>query len=176
MINEENVQAVVAATEAEKTILEVTPQATEQKQPSMKQLKAFKKMQKQQGKAIARMIERNKNTQAKLKKELDELKLKVGKDSWKVLVDICTVVTPEQKNDEGVVTQEAKTEVNKYALLVEAKNLLVMMRQSRIDKGLRKKTTGNTNQRRAHKSKYEFLMGRGQKAKEENTVAGEVKA
>lgn len=153
-----------------------TAPVTAAPQPSKTQLKAFKKMQKQQNKAIAKMMERNAKTKEKLNKELKTLKRKVGNDSWKVLTDICTVNVPEQKNDEGVVIQEANTYVNKYALLVEAKNLLVMMRQSRIDKGLRKKTSGSSSQRRAHKSKYDFLMGRGKKAKEENTVAGEVKA
>lgn len=100
--------------------------------------------------------------------ELESLKHTIGSKDFNMLRDICTVTTPEQKNEAGEVTQKETKQVNKAALLKEARNLVVLKREERIKNKQRKKTSGRASKRKSHKNSVKFLTERNKEASKEN--------
>ena len=84
----------------------------------------------------------------------------IGKQDFKMLKDVFTVTTPEQKDDNGMVIQPEKKQINWQGLLLEAKNVITIQREQRMKNGTRQRTTGNSNARRAHKAALKFLLNR----------------
>lgn len=110
---------------------------------------------------------RHKRVNKRITSELKVLKNIIGAKDFAMLQEICTVTTPEQKNEQGEVTQPERKDVNKQALMTEARNLIVLQREERIKKGLRKKTTGRTSKRSAHRSAVKYLTDRNKQAAQE---------
>jgi len=159
-------------------IAEADANADEAKPEEKKAAPLSKKVEKQrkaQEKQFKKMMDNFRANRVKanqtLKFRLDLLKRQLGKDDFNALKSICTVEVPEQKDADGKVIQEAKTVVNKQALLVEASHLLVLMREERMKKGLRKRTTGRSSDRKAHKSMLAFLTKRNKQSAAENVTA-----
>jgi len=125
-----------------------------------KQDSYFKKMVKQYSKKSNEL-----NDQIERKFELLEEAL--GSEDFAMLKDICMVTVPEVKDESGAITQEAKTELNREALLVEGRHLLVLKREDRILKGLRKRSTGRSSSRRMHSAYVKFLSQRNQELNKE---------
>lgn len=135
--------------------------------------KSMMKREKQQAgmKAyIQRIMKQHQRVNKRIRIELEALEKTIGKKDFALLKDICTVNTPEQKNEKGEVVQEASKYVNKQALMREAKNLIVLQREERIKKGLRKRSTGRGSKRRNHASMVAFLTQRNIEAAKENTT------
>lgn len=84
----------------------------------------------------------------------------LGKENFAMLKDLYTQNIPEVRNAEGVVTQEASSQINYQGLLAEARNAIVIERDSRIKSGKRKKTTGRSSKRRLQKNTFNFLTKR----------------
>jgi hypothetical protein len=121
-----------------------------------------------QMKTMVKKFRRDQNRRdSKLAGELKAIKNSLGKETFQTLKDICTVKTPEVKDEAGVVTQKARVEVNTRALITEGKILIAMLRQERIDKKLRKATTGRSSRRAAHRGMIDFLKARNTSAKDE---------
>lgn len=118
---------------------------------------------------IQRVTKEYRRVQKRLNTELRVLEGQIGKKDFAMLKDICTVHTPEQKNEQGEVTQAASSYVNKKALLVEARNLLVLKREDRMKQGLRKRSTGRSSRRTAHNSAVRYLTQRNAVAAKENS-------
>ncbi len=120
---------------------------------------------------MKRMIEgyqkRYKTAIGKINNILVELEKQIGSQDFKMLKQVCMVDIPEQKNEQGEVVQAARQELNKQALITEARNLIVLQREERIKKGLRKRTTGRSSDRSAHRSKVKFLSARAEQAQQE---------
>jgi hypothetical protein len=126
--------------------------------PMSKRMK--KKMQTQQ-KAMVEMFRRYQQKQAKdkskLKQEVATMRGYLGEEDFKALRDICTIHTPEQKNEQGEVTVKASSFVNNKALLREARLVLVLKREDRIKMGKRKRSTGRSSDRKAHQNTLNFI-------------------
>lgn len=118
-------------------------------------------------KYINSIMARHKRVNKRITSELKVLKNIIGAKDFAMLQEICTVTTPEQKNEQGEVTQPERKDVNKQALMTEARNLIVLQREERIKKGLRKKTTGRTSKRSAHRSAVKYLTDRNKQAAQE---------
>jgi len=154
-------------------------------EPSMKARKNMDKQQKKLMKYIMKMRKNQYKANGKVSKELNALKKIIGVEDYEAIVAVATTFHHEEKDKDGKVTKEAYNQTNWQAVIVEAKNLLVLRREKRM-KGetlpdgtvvspKRKRTTGRSSDRKAHKAKYAFIVKRGQEAidkKEE--VAGTV--
>lgn len=101
--------------------------------------------------------ERRERDTAKLLAESKRMKDLIGRGDYNALKDICTVHTPEQKDDNGQVTAKASSFVNHKALIQEAKLVLVLQREERIKAGLRKRSTGRSSDRQIHRSTMNFI-------------------
>lgn len=101
-----------------------------------------------------------KKSHQKMMKQVRVVRDQIGRQDFRMLRDIFTQVTPEQKDEVGNVLQPASAQVNYPALLAEAKNVMVMQREHRIKAGLRKRTTGRSSDRATHKSTLDFLLKR----------------
>lgn len=147
-------------------------QADEVKKDTPKPLsKKVEKAKKKQERAFQTMITtyqaQNRRAVKRERDQLNLLKRQLGKEDFNALKSVCTVEVPEQKDETGAVIQEKKTVVNKRALLVEASHLLVLLREERIKKGTRKRTTGRHSDRVAHRSMMDFLTRRNKEAAKE---------
>ena len=115
-----------------------------------------------------------KNYRTKQKDKLDQAKNKIsrfvgiiGKADFVVLKDICTMRTPEKKDEDGKVTEEAKSNINYGALLNECRHLIVILREQRIVQGKRKRSTGRSSRRKHHAGMVRFLNRRNSEARKE---------
>lgn len=117
---------------------------------------------------IERYTSQQKRMSKRIKVEMKVLESTIGAEDFKMLKDICTNTIPEQKNEAGEVTQAAKRELNKHALMKEARNLIALQREERIKLGLRKRTTGRSSDRRRYKSEVAFLTQRNKEAAQED--------
>lgn len=113
----------------------------------------FSKMMEEYGSKRKKLLE-------KFFRQVTVVQNQLGKKNYKMLKDLFTVQIPELKDAEGNITREAATQVNWQGLMAEARNVTVMERQSRIDSGKRKKTTGRGSDRAAHSSHLKFLLNR----------------
>lgn len=162
------VVAQAAEVQTEQAQVELTPmqkmlaarKARKQAINRRKQESGFKKY-------VENIMARHKRVNNRINTELSVLKNIIGAKDFAMLKEICTVTTPEQKNEQGEVTQAERKDVNKQALMVEARNLIVLQREERIKKGLRKKTTGRSSKRAAHRSAVKFLTERNKQAEQE---------
>ncbi len=140
--------------------IETTPEEEKKVKLSGTQLRKQKKQMRNQ----MRMMARWKSTQAKknrlLRGDLKRAKFLVGKDAYNDLREICTIPIPEQKDKDGKVTEEASSYVNKYALINELRNLIVLKREDRIQAGKRKRSTGRSSQRKTHSGTVRLLNKR----------------
>lgn len=107
-------------------------------------------------------LEPQKKRHEKLMKRVDIVREQIGKADFKMLRDIFTVNTPEQKDDTGKVVQAASSQVNYEGLLKEALNVIAMQREGRMEAGLRKRSTGRSSDRRAHRTLIKFLHDRSE--------------
>lgn len=162
------------------------------KPPSMRQIKAATKQQKKIGKYIRSMRKNQYKANGKISKELTALKAVIGYDDFEAIVAVATSFHPEKKDDTGKVTQEAYNQTNWQAVIAEAKNLLVLRREKRMkanSDGLsgtkdengklvktRKRTSGRSSHRKAHRAKYAFIVKRGKETLEnQEPVVGTLK-
>ena len=133
-----------------------TPKVTKSMRKKMRaQQKSFQEMYQKWG-------ERREKDRLKLLAESKRMKDLIGRADYNALKDICTVHTPEQKNEAGEVTTKASSFVNHKALIEEAKLVLVLQREERIKSGLRKRTTGRSSDRQDHRSMVNFINMRNQ--------------
>lgn len=99
--------------------------------------------------------------------QLEVLKHQIGKEDYNALKSICTTVVEEKKNDKGEVIQNAESNLNKMALIVETRNLLALKREDRIARGLRSRGSGRASKRRSHTSLVSMLKRRNEQAVKE---------
>lgn len=130
-------------------------------------MKKFKKQQKVYQSQVEKFKELQLVANLRENNELKEYRQRIGKESFDFLKKICTIDTPEQKNEQGEVTVPAKSELNKEALLKECYNVIIMLREERILAGKRKRSTGRRSKRQAHKNAIAFLNSRNNAAIEE---------
>src|SRR5271166_4435800 len=83
-----------------------------------------------------------------------------GRKITKNLRDICTIHTPEQKNEAGEVTAKATSFVNHRALVLEARLVLALKREGRIVGGQRKRSSGRGSDRTMHNATVKFIDNR----------------
>lgn len=138
---------------------------TMKEQMEMKRLRKTIKAQSRMRKAQRGMFEEyflkpQKKSQAKMMKQVRVVREQIGRQDFKMLRDIFTQNTPEQKDEAGNVLQPASSQVNYQALLAESKHVIVMQREHRIQAGLRKRTTGRSSDRKSHKGTLNFLLAR----------------
>lgn len=143
---------------------------------SMRRKKAMDKQRERLGKLIVIMRRKQMQDQARLNRSLKELKKKIGTDDFEAIKAMVTTFHPEKKDEKGNVVQQAYNSVNYQALLVESKNFLVLRRERRMrdivgEDGVttprtRRRTTGRSSDRKAHKSRYLYIIERGKKAVE----------
>jgi hypothetical protein len=138
---------------------------------SKRQLNRMRKNQKSQKRAIEVAMANYAGSLRRIENELKALETTIGIEDFKMLKEICTVVTPEVKNEQGEVTQAASKRLNKEALIVEAKNLIVLKRESRIEAGIRSRSSGRGSSRKAHSSSLKFILARNQTAAQEAATA-----
>ena len=163
--------------------------ATDMNQPappkplSMRKKKNIAKQQKKFGKLMATWRKAQMKRQGRVTRQLKDLSSKIGHDDFEALKAMVTTFYPEKKDDKGVVVQEAYNSVNYAALIVEAKNFLVLRRERRMSgyttenpetkeetyhPPTRKRSTGRTSDRKAHRNTYNYILERGKKAVENN--------
>lgn len=157
-----------AAQQAEEVVGPVTQMLRDGK--VRKALLAQKNQQTDMKNYIQRVVKQHRRVNKRINTELKSLEKTIGRKDFALLKDICTVNTPEQKNDKGEVVQEASKYVNKGALMREARNLIVLQREERIKKGLRKRSTGRSSKRASHSSMVKHLTQRNIEAAKENTT------
>ncbi len=107
-----------------------------------------------------------KKEEAKLK----QLKSVVGKDVYKNLRKACTETIPEVKAEDGTVTTPAKKVVNKGKFLRELSLAIVVLREDRILKGKRKRSTGRSSDRKNHKQSLKAILTRFEQIKQTETI------
>lgn len=112
---------------------------------------------------------RYRRLQKQINSQLRVIKRTIGFKDYAMLKDICTVNVPEKKNDKGEVTQPANKYVNKQALLIEARNLVVLQRAERIKRKLRSAKSGRSSRRSSHNKSVKFLNARNEEAQKESS-------
>lgn len=152
---------VLLATVAEDEAESVKPETT------AADSKRMRKQQEHFAKMFADYQAKQRRSYLKVLSRVRVLKEEMGADDFNVLKDICTVRTPEVKNEAGEVTQEAKSQVNYQALLAEGRLVIALNRESRIKAGLRKRSSGNTSTRRNHSIIIKFIEARNKVASSE---------
>jgi len=138
-----------------------------------KKLKKAKRNQNAQREMFEKLfLGAQKKRVAKMMKQVRVARELIGREDYKMLRDIFTVKTEEKKDEKGNVLSPARTDVNYYGLLLESKNVIAMQREQRIKAGKRKRSTGRSSDRRAHKSLLNFLLNRNaEEAKKTNPEA-----
>ena len=170
------VQEIIDALAPESTTPEAvsTVDAPSSDSEAPKKSKRKEKAFKAQQQAVNKMFKRYEESQAKAQKQLNakvrRLRNELGKEDFEVLKDICTIRTPEQKNDKGEVTQEASSVVNFRALFIEGRFALTLNREARILAGKRKRTTGRGSDRIAHKNLVNYINSRSSETAQTETV------
>jgi hypothetical protein len=135
--------------------------------PSRRVQKLTRQQQKLYKKQIAQYQKAVQGKQRQLKRELEILSQRIGKEDFKLLKSICTVQVPEEKNEAGEVTKKAHSYVNYTALITEAKHLNVLKREEHIVAGKRKRSSGNARNRKMHRSFLSFIQQRNAIAENE---------
>lgn len=124
---------------------------------SKNMLKKFKK----QSKTYMRSIRRNallKISEKRMEnKELSLLRTLLGSETFKYLKNVCTIKTEEEKDSNGNITKPASTRIDIEKLLSEGRYYVALNREERINKGLRKRTTGRSSDRKAHRDVINYL-------------------
>lgn len=133
--------------------------------PSEKKLsKTQEKKNRRQNKSFTKrfidMLQKNNEQRIKLENKIERLRMALGKEEFAALKTIATVPVPEQKNDKGEITQEATTTINYGLLFYEGQNVLAIMKEGRIKAGTRKRTTGRSSRRKAHRARLKFINER----------------
>ena len=153
--------------------------ATNEPPPAPKPNRAERRLLVRQNKKIQSFVvgmqSRNKKSQDALKSKKALILNRIGNDEFEALKTICTIKTPEQKDDKGNIVQQAGEFVNWRAFVIEASNLIVLRRQARITAGTRKKTTGRGSNRTKQRHAVKHILERGQKAIQNNEPVSEVK-
>lgn len=112
-------------------------------------------------------LEPQKKKNAKLMKQVEVAKSQIGRKNFQMLRDLFTVPVNEQKDETGKIIQPASSYVNYEGLIAESKNVIVIQREERINSGKRKRSTGRSSDRKAHKGALSFLLNRNQEAAKE---------
>jgi len=99
-----------------------------------------------------------------------QLKSVVGKDVYKNLRKACTETVPEVKAEDGTVTTPARQVVNKGKFLRELSLAIVVLREDRILKGKRKRSTGRSSDRKNHKQSLKAILTRFEQIKQTETI------
>jgi hypothetical protein len=167
-------EATRNASEPEQTISVDELKAAEEQAKAPKISNAMRKKMRAQQKSFQQMYknfeERREKDRLKLLKESKRMKDLIGREDYNALKDICTVHTPEQKDEKGEVTTKASSFVNHKALIEEAKLVLVLQREERIKAGLRKRSTGRSSDRQAHRSTMNFIHMRNDDTLKKETL------
>lgn len=143
---------------------------------SNRQRKQLKKAQKAFQKNMQDYMEFNRRAGAKQTKKFKILKGYVGKDIYNNLKKACTVTVPEQKNEAGEITQAAQTVVDQNKFLKELHFAIIVLREDRIERGLRKRTTGRHSDRAFHVSAVAEIKRRTAEIIARGEPVNEVKA
>lgn len=107
-----------------------------------------------------KMIEKNGRKMAQMKVEMERLKERVGKKEFSFLKTLATVSIPAKTDEKGEVIQAASSYINYDLLFAEGKNMITILRESRIKAGKRKRTTGSRSSRRAQKARLAAIIAR----------------
>jgi hypothetical protein len=151
-----------------------TPEAP--KPPTKRMLKMAKKQGKQYKKLFARFQKTQEAKKEALAERLFKLKQQIGKEEFKLLKSLSTAEIPEVKNEAGEVTRPKSFHVNYDMMFAEAKNLTVLMRQRRLESGERKRTTGRSSKRKAHKSRLAAVVARNKRLEEAGNALANAQA
>jgi hypothetical protein len=161
-------QVVEPATEVVNQEVELTPAQARIKAAKLRKTNIARKKQQNGYKRMIEQYTANyKDSLAQIQRQLDLIEQQVGKADFNMLKDICTNITPAKLNEAGEIETPEKKEVNKAALIREGLNLIVLKREERIKAGLRKRSTGRSSDRKAHRSAVTFLNNRNEEAKKE---------
>jgi len=164
-------QVMEPTTEVTSQEVELTPAQARIKAAKLRKLNiARKKQQNGYKKMIERYTANYRDSLDQIQRQLDLIEKQVGSADFKMLKDICTNVTPAKLNEAGEIETPEKKEVNKAALIREGLNLIVLKREERIKAGLRKRSTGRSSDRKAHKSAVTFLNNRNEEAKKRSLI------
>lgn len=146
------------------------------KPPTKRMLKNAKKAGKQYTKLFARFKATQELKKGALKERLFKLKQQLGKEEFKLLKSLSTAEIPEQKNEAGEVTKPKSFHVNYDMMFAEAKNLNVLMRERRMVAGERKRTTGSSSKRKAHKSRLAAVLARNKRLEDAGNALANAQA
>ena len=147
------------------------PQETAPMKPPTK--KQLKQMEKQQAQLIKNWKERNARAIRLQNSAVAEATRGLKPEDLKMLTQICTVTVPEQKDEQGNVTQKSFSYVNKAALISEARNAVALAREARILMGKRKRSTGRQSKRKAHRGAIQLLNNRLQAFQAQEAAAAQ---
>ena len=160
------------ATTATVPAVPTTANATEIATPvlSKKQRNSIGLQQKQLKELYAKINAQQAKNRRKVRTEVARIAAALGPDDFKNLKEICTYQVPEQKGPDGAIVQKAESRVNFRALIIEGRQAIVLNREARIVAGLRKRSTGRSSDRKAHRSTLNFVNMRTAATLETETV------
>lgn len=154
--NNEEVMAETIETEA-------TPNNHITTKLTNKQRKNLKRNQQAYKKQMEDYIEFSKTKQAQEAKKFQILKERVGRNIYKNLKKASTVTIPEKKNEEtGAVLEAERTVLDKDKFLRELNFAVIVLREDRILKGVRKRSTGRSSDRREHAAVIRHIKARAE--------------
>lgn len=138
----------------------VAPPVEEEKKISKTKEKKMARERQRLQVSFGKMVEKFSRKQQQTKVQMERLKERVGKKEFALLKTLATVATPEKKDEKGEVIQKATSHLNHELLFQEGQNLITILRESRMKSGKRKRTTGRSSKRKAHRSRLNAIIER----------------
>jgi hypothetical protein len=168
---QENTETTTETTATEATQEAETSPNNNYTGPMSNKMRKLIKKQQQMMKAnyqnyLVQLESMRKKEEAKFK----QLKDTVGKSTYKALRKACTETVPEVKAEDGTVTTPAKQVVNKGKFLRELSLAVIVLREDRILKGKRKRTTGRSSRRKSHRESLKAILARFEEIKQNETI------
>lgn len=119
-----------------------------------------------QGKRFSQLLQKqhaaHNRTNSRLNNQLKQLSRGLDKETLGLFVKAATVEVGEG--------DEKTTRVNIRSLISELRNLSALNREERIQRGLRKRTTGRASDRKRHSATMEFIVKRNEQLKAQQVI------
>jgi hypothetical protein len=168
---QENTESTTETTAAEATQETETSPNNNYTGPMSNKMRKLIKKQQQMMKAnyqnyLVQVESMRKKEEAKFK----QLKETVGKSTYKAIRKACIETVPEVKAEDGTVTTPTKQVLNKGKFLRELSLAVIVLREDRILKGVRKRSTGRSSKRKAHRESLKAILARFEQIKQTETV------
>ena len=137
---------------------------------SNKMRKLMKKQQKMMKSNYENYLVQIQSVRRKEEAKFKQLKSVVGNDVYKNIRKACIETTAEIKDEAGNIVQPETKAVNKGKFLRELSLAIIVLREDRILKGKRKRSTGRSSNRKAHKTALKAILERFELIKQTETI------